>query len=49
MLGGIEVLIIVAAIVFLFGGKMFVDWVQKIKSAMKDLKEESKEGAEEKE
>lgn len=42
MLGGIEVLIIVAAIVFLFGGKKFVDWVQKIKGAKKELREDKK-------
>ncbi len=45
MLGGIEVLIIVGAIIFLFGGKKFVDWVKKVKDAKKDLKEDTKEEA----
>jgi len=42
MLGGFEVILILGAIIFLFGGKKFVDWIQKVKQAKKDLKEDSK-------
>ena len=41
--GTTEIIIIVLAIVFLFGGKKFMDWVGKIKQAKKELKKPAKE------
>ncbi|MBW3021056.1 hypothetical protein KY334_07205 [Candidatus Woesearchaeota archaeon] len=35
--GATELIIILLAIIFLFGGKKFLDWVSKIKEAKKEL------------
>lgn len=40
--GATEVIIILLAIIFLFGGKRFVDWVSKIKEAKEELSKPAK-------
>jgi Sec-independent protein translocase protein TatA len=40
--GTVEIVVIVLAIIFLFGGKKFVDWTKKVKEAKTELKGSSK-------
>jgi len=35
--GATELILIILAVIFLFGGKKFLDWIEKIKHAKKEL------------
>lgn len=39
MIGGGEILVVLGAILFMFGGTKFSDWVKRIKKAKKDFKD----------